>query len=267
MEAQLKGALNRIQELENKKLREQLVELCAEKIEIEKNWEEDNEGVITIIYELKNEIKELKDRMNAIENNDEIVYPEAETDDEAEWYDLKADDDYEILNQFPFTIRRKKDGKIATECTNKKSGYIQINLNNKSYQKHVVVAKHFIPNPNHLPIVDHINHIKTDYHVSNLRWVSQKENSRNKSSCNGVVYEYVDTIPDESMVVDTYGTHTFDNYYFHDNVFYFYTGMNYRKLHINEDKYGNKYASLLDDEGKYVKLSYGKFKKEHDIFD
>ena len=116
-------------------------------------------------------------------------------------------------------------------------------------------------------MVDHINHIKTDYHIANLRWVSVSDNNRNKSSHKGVEYEYIDTIPDEAMVVDTYGNNTFDNYYFYDNIFYFYTGINYRKLHIIEDKYGNKYASLINNDGKYVRLSYSKFKKEHDIYD
>ncbi|KAK8882728.1 hypothetical protein M9Y10_045369, partial [Tritrichomonas musculus] len=215
-----------------------------------------------------NEMKELKQRVENLENTvdyDDIVYPEAETEEEAQWFDVKDDDDYEIKNIYPYDIRRKKDEKIITESVNKNNGYIDVGLNGKSYKKHRIIAQHFIPNPEHLSIVDHINHDRTDYHTSNLRWVSAKENSRNKSSHRGVVYEYVDTIPDDSMKVDTYGKHTFDNYYFHNNVFYFYTGINYRKLHVNDNKWGNKWVCLIDENGKNVSVMYSKFKKEHDI--
>ena len=86
---------------ENKKLKDEIIELKAEKIEIEKNWEDEGEQSGKIIHELKNEVKELKKRMDNLEKNNEwdnIVYPEAETEDKAEWYDLKVDHDYEIKN-------------------------------------------------------------------------------------------------------------------------------------------------------------------------
>ena len=220
---------------------------------------------------MKMEINELKLRMENVENASQdydVVYPEVDNEENAEWFDLKGfEDEYEIYNYYPYNIRKKSNGKIVGEWINKQNGYINVALNGKPYQKHILVAKQFIPNPNHLPIVDHINHNKTDYRVSNLRWVSVSDNARNKSSTRGVVYEYVDTIPDEAIKVDTYGNHTFDNYYFFDNVFYFYTGINYRKLHISENKYGNKWVSLISDVGKNVLVYYGKFKREHDIYD
>lgn len=74
MEAQLKGALNRIQELEeeNKKLREQLVELSAEKIEIEKNWEDES----SIYTEIAHENKFLKKRVVDLEQSYETIKEE-----------------------------------------------------------------------------------------------------------------------------------------------------------------------------------------------
>ena len=37
----------------------------------------------------------------------------------------------------------------------------------------------FLPNPNNLPVVDHIDRIKSNCAVSNLRWATRKENAEN----------------------------------------------------------------------------------------
>lgn len=59
------------------------------------------------------------------------------------------------------------------------SGYLQVELCkdgvHKSFRVHRLVAQAFIPNPENKPTVDHINTIKTDNIVSNLRWATQKE--------------------------------------------------------------------------------------------
>lgn len=43
---------------------------------------------------------------------------------------------------------------------------------------HVLVANAFLPNPNNLPQVDHIDTDKSNNHLSNLRWVTSAENIR-----------------------------------------------------------------------------------------
>lgn len=65
----------------------------------------------------------------------------------------------------------------------KKNGYylIGFSINGKtSYvYLHRAVAEAFIPNPCGKPQIDHINTIRTDNRVENLRWVTSHENNMN----------------------------------------------------------------------------------------
>jgi len=179
---------------------------------------------------------------------------------------LNFEDKYEILNKYPFTIRRKNNHyKISENFDN--YGYVKVHINNISMKKHRLIALQFIPNddPEHKTEVDHINHDRSDNHLSNLRWVNHSNNCINKTGNKSVKYEFYDEIPDESIIIDNYVNHSLENYYYYDNIFYFYNGIQYRKLHINEDKYGNKFVKMKDKNNKYFNLSYSKFKKLYDL--
>ena len=169
------------------------------------------------------------------------------------WIDCKVNNDYEIFTEYPFYIRKKKNGRIVKESLS--NGYVQIHLNGVHYYKHRIVAVQFIPNDDPLikTEVDHINRDRTDYHIENLRWVSQKENNLNKSSYKGVDCEIIDyeETPDDLVEVRDYGKHKFEDYYYSpdNNLFYFDTGVNLRILHVNFKKEnGSAYVIMMNKE-------------------
>lgn len=62
-------------------------------------------------------------------------------------------------------------------------GYVRYTLRKdggkRNFLAHQLVAKAFIPNPLNRIYVDHKDTDKTNNHVSNLHWVTKKENSNN----------------------------------------------------------------------------------------
>ena len=181
-----------------------------------------------------------------------------------DWEELKVDNDYEIFNEYPYSIRRKGSDKLISESSDK-NGYLIISLNGKAYKKHRVVAIQWLPNPDNLPFIDHKNRNTSDYHIENLRWVTNSENFRNRKGNNGVMYEYVDDIPDESIEVTEYNNHKFEYLWFYDNDFYLYNGIQFRKLYKKLTKGGIWTVRTPDVNGQRITISFRKFKKDYDL--
>ena len=182
------------------------------------------------------------------------------------WCECVVDKDYEIFTEFPYPIRRIGSNKIIKECLDS-YGYVICSLNGKQYKKHRVAAIQFLPNPNNLPYIDHVDRNRANNHISNLRWCSVAENNRNKSSNNGVEYEFVDKISDDAIEITDYGNHHFEFYFYVEanDSFYYYTGVNYRKLHINFMKNGSAYISAFNIENKKTAIYLNKFKRLYGI--
>ena len=178
------------------------------------------------------------------------------------------EDKYVISTEYPYEIRKKKTKKVVSESIRK--GYVRVKLNRIDYDKHRLIAYQFIPNPNNLPCVDHINHIRTDNRIGNLRWCSYKDNSINKSIYRGIEYnffDYADFADEDMMRVNEYGLHSFEDYYYNTklNKFLLDTGVNYKELHTNITKKGLAFVHMVDTDNNRVKAFYSKFKREYDL--
>lgn len=184
-----------------------------------------------------------------------------------EFVSLLNHTDYEILNVYPYTIRRKDNHYEVSEHVMKSTGYPCVSLNSKPYTKHRLIALQFLPNPDNLEQVDHISRDRTDYHLTNLRWVSHSTNQRNKTSSNHVTYDFVKEISDDAIKVLDYNQHHFEDgaYYYHDDKFYYFNGIEYRIMYVNEKKDGNKCVHMKSIAGKSIQVCYSKFKRLYNL--
>ena len=183
---------------------------------------------------------------------------------------LRVNNDYEISTEYPHVIRKRSNGRVIKESIGN-HGYLCLNLSERVngrkvqhlYLKHRLIATQFIENPNDYDYVDHINRNKLDNRIENLRWCSASENNKNRTSTHNVGYEFFDNIDDEAVVVNDYGRHQFENYFYvpDEDSFYFYNGVKYRCLHVNEMKNGYLYVCMVSTENKRVKIYLAKFKK------
>ena len=91
--------------------------------------------------------------------------------------------DYLIYNDG--RVFSKFSNKFLKPGTNGRTGYKFIKLSNDNKQGshtiHRLIALHYINNPENKRCVDHINRIKSDNRVENLRWVTHSENKQNQS--------------------------------------------------------------------------------------
>ena len=86
-----------------------------------------------------------------------------------EYKTIEGYENYEISNLG--NVKSKKTGKILKQSLH--NGYYAVSVSKNSKSKHLdihrIIALSFIPNPNNKSCVDHINRMKTDNSLENLR--------------------------------------------------------------------------------------------------
>lgn len=85
--------------------------------------------------------------------------------------------------ELKWTGHGKEKPKVLKPFKDKK-GYLRLGLVNRDGKRnmfgvHRVIAMTFIPNPENKPYIDHINSVKDDNRVENLRWCTSIENAHN----------------------------------------------------------------------------------------
>ena len=114
-----------------------------------------------------------------------------------------------------------KDGQVFSHKTNKfkkpfvfPTGYIGITLSknavSKNYYLHRIVADNYISNPNNKPQVNHIDGNKANNSISNLEWVTPKENMKH-SLDNGLRQKYYPQSNPYKLILDTFTGVFYDN--------------------------------------------------------
>ena len=80
-------------------------------------------------------------------------------------------------------VRNITTNKFLRCPLSKQDNYFRVSLskNGKAYTFliHRLIATHFIPNTENKELVDHINRVRTDNRIENLRWATHSENNQN----------------------------------------------------------------------------------------
>ena len=91
------------------------------------------------------------------------------------WANIKGHDDYQVSNLGRICSFKNNDRKIIKGWI-QNTGYSTVNLDNKKYSVHRLVAATFIHKEKGKETVNHIDGNKLNNNVSNLEWCTLKEN-------------------------------------------------------------------------------------------
>jgi hypothetical protein len=123
-----------------------------------------------------------------------------------------------------WSCRQMKIMKCKSCC----EGYLHISLmkdgKKQQYCIHRLLAIQYIPNPDNKPVIDHIDHNRSNNDLSNLRWATQPENRNNMEDKEGKVY------------VDTKNTIRLGHEYYRATFVITIDGIRRRKYKSHQDK-------------------------------
>ena len=135
-----------------------------------------SKGRASNILSILKEYQVLIERFNieTIEECDEFEIPQHYIEQGFKRIPVEGKHNY-IINKDGVVINVANDRILKPRPSN--NGYLIIRVNGKGLLIHRLVAKLFVPNPNHFPIINHINEDKTDNRAENLEWCSYEYNS------------------------------------------------------------------------------------------
>jgi hypothetical protein len=93
-----------------------------------------------------------------------------------EWKQIEGFPDYDISNNGRLRSRRRAANMFLLRPSHDPAGYPVAVIGGKAFKVHRLVAKAFVPNPGSKPEVNHKDLNKANNLVSNLEWVTRKEN-------------------------------------------------------------------------------------------
>ena len=98
---------------------------------------------------------------------------------EENWKLVEEKGKYEIKGKYYISDKCNFYSTFSKRCMKPQKdhkGYLYVEIGRKKYKVHRLVAKYFLPNPNNLPQVNHIDCDKSNNNVENLEWVTNREN-------------------------------------------------------------------------------------------
>ena len=106
------------------------------------------------------------------------------------WKDVDGFSNYEVSNMS--RVRNKKNKRILTQKIGREGRYFSVymkgdNGKESTQRVHRLVAKAFIPNPDNLPQVNHIDGDKLNNDIDNLEWCTPKHNNEHARD-NGLIH-------------------------------------------------------------------------------
>lgn len=104
------------------------------------------------------------------------------------WLALKNNPNYEVSNMG--NVRNCKTGRYLKPQLNQEGGYYRVSISGKHYYVHRLVADTFFDGDHEKIDVNHIDGNKYNNTLSNLEWVTRKENIRH-AYINGLKYPMI----------------------------------------------------------------------------
>ena len=158
------------------------------------------------------------------------------------WF--KLDNDYlisEEMANYPYYFIRFNKRKIVEYFEHDKDGYVRVRYYGRLVRLHRIIFKFYFGDIPKGYVIDHIDHVRDNNKIANLRCITQKENSQNQKRSKWFNMSKCDLIP-----LNNYKGHELSNYYIGQHGMYKSNTQKYRLLKDNR---------LIDVNGDKVRIN------------